>query len=164
MKDRSAARRNATGGRWIATSPFPPRPPSPRGNPSALLALADQRLAECEQQHGNGTAHDAHQGVDDSGGDEREYGTAFGERVALTAAAKQDIIDSIERVYSRAPLEDRDARAWHLMARALGSTVTPKDLGLDVSRRRGRRLDALSQALQPPEGTDRIQTRPTNEP
>ena len=89
---------------------------------------------------------------------------AFGERVALTAAAKQDIIDSIERVYSRAPLEDRDARAWHLMARALGSTVTPKDLGLDVSRRRGRRLDALSQALQPPEGTDRIQTRPTNEP
>jgi hypothetical protein len=46
----------------------------------------------------------------------------------------------------------------------LGSTVTPKDLGLDVSRRRGRRLDALSQALQPPEGTDRIQTRPTNEP
>jgi len=67
-------------------------------------------------------------------------------------------------VYSRAPLEDRDARAWHLMARALGSTVTPKDLGLNVSRRRGRRLDAKEQALQQPEGTNRIQSRPTNEP
>lgn len=73
---------------------------------------------------------------------------AFGERVALTEAAKGDIVDSIERVFSRATLDDRDARAWHLMARALGSTITPKDLGLDVSKRRGRRLEAQEQALR----------------
>lgn len=79
---------------------------------------------------------------------------AFGERVALTEAAKGDIVHSIERVFSRAPLDDRDARAWHLMARALGSTITPKDLGLDVSKRRGRRLEAQEQALRRARGEE----------
>jgi len=71
---------------------------------------------------------------------------AFGERVALTEAARDDIVASIERVYSRAALDDRDARAWHLMARALGSMLTPKDLGISVSTKRGRRREAQDQA------------------
>lgn len=67
---------------------------------------------------------------------------AFGDKVALTPAAREDILESIERVFSRAPLEDRDARAWHLMARALGTRLTPKDLGLKLHEKGGRRKAA----------------------
>ncbi|MFO1011255.1 MAG: RNA methyltransferase [Planctomycetota bacterium] len=63
---------------------------------------------------------------------------AFGERVALTESARRDIEDSIDRVFGRGALEDRDARAWHLMARALGSTLTPKALGLEITTKRAR--------------------------
>ncbi|MBL8861551.1 MAG: RNA methyltransferase [Planctomycetes bacterium] len=65
---------------------------------------------------------------------------ALGERVAKSKSARTDIRASIERVFSRAELEDRDARAWHLMCRALGSELTPKDLGLTTHERRGRHL------------------------
>ena len=58
--------------------------------------------------------------------------------IARTPAARRDILASIERVFSRAELEDRDARAWHLMLRALGSTLTPKDLGLPPAEPRTR--------------------------
>jgi TrmH family RNA methyltransferase len=70
----------------------------------------------------------------------------FGEKVALTPRARADILSAIERVFSRAPLEDRDARAWHLMTRALGSTLTPKDLGIALHERRGRRRAAQAKA------------------
>ena len=50
--------------------------------------------------------------------------------LTTTGAAKRDLMASIERVFSRAPLETRDARAWHLLARAVGSEVQPADLGL----------------------------------
>lgn len=63
----------------------------------------------------------------------------FGERVAMTPSARRDVLGSIERVFGRARLEDRDARAWHLMMRALGSTLTPKELGITISTKRGRR-------------------------
>ncbi|MBK7876993.1 MAG: hypothetical protein IPJ77_14820 [Planctomycetes bacterium] len=72
---------------------------------------------------------------------------AFGEKVALTESARRDIEDSIERVFGRAPLEDRDARAWHLMARALGSTLTPKALGLEITTKRARHR-ALQEAAR----------------
>jgi TrmH family RNA methyltransferase len=62
----------------------------------------------------------------------------FGEKVARTPAARRDILSSIERVFSRAAIEDRDARAWHLMLRALGSTLTPVDLGLPPAEPRMR--------------------------
>lgn len=80
-------------------------------------------------------------------GEGREYlkanlKLAFGEKVALTESARADILESIERVFSRAPLEDRDARAWHLMARALGTRLTPKDLGLKLHEKGGRRKAA----------------------
>lgn len=62
----------------------------------------------------------------------------FADKVARTASARRDILSSIERVFSRAQIEDRDARAWHLMLRALGSTLTPKDLGLPPAEPRAR--------------------------
>lgn len=73
---------------------------------------------------------------------------AFGEKVALTEKARADILESIERVFSRAPLEDRDARAWHLMARALGSDLTPRELGLTLHEKRGRRKKAQERARE----------------
>jgi TrmH family RNA methyltransferase len=84
-------------------------------------------------------------------GEGREYlkaslKDAFGEKVALTKAAREDILESIDRVFSRAPLEDRDARAWHLMARALGTRLTPKDLGLALHEKGGRRKAARAKA------------------
>ncbi len=74
----------------------------------------------------------------------------FGDKVARTDSARRDILESIERVFTRAPLEDRDARAWHLMLRALGSTLTPKDLGLELSPKRARRDTLRSAALAKP--------------
>jgi len=68
----------------------------------------------------------------------------FADKVARTPAARRDILSSIERVFSRAALEDRDARAWHLMLRALGSTLTPVDLGLPQASPRARH-DLLAQ-------------------
>lgn len=73
---------------------------------------------------------------------------AFGDKVALTPSARADILESIERVFSRAPLEDRDARAWHLMARALGSELTPRDLGLKLHEKRGRHRAAQAKARE----------------
>lgn len=67
----------------------------------------------------------------------------LGAGVARGPYAKRDIEASIERVFSRAALEDRDARAWHLVLRALGNELTPKDLGLPPVERRGRRKAAL---------------------
>jgi hypothetical protein len=33
-------------------------------------------------------------------------------------------------VFTRVPIEMRDARAWHMMMRALGSSMTPRDFGI----------------------------------
>ena len=60
----------------------------------------------------------------------------FAGQIALTESAAKDIHASIERVFSRAPLENRDARAWHMMLRALGSKTIPEDLGLDPTPRK----------------------------
>ena len=49
---------------------------------------------------------------------------------ALTAPAQRDLVASIERVFSRAPLETRDARAWHLLVRAIGGEAHPEEYGL----------------------------------
>lgn len=51
-------------------------------------------------------------------------------RIARTEAAARDVRDSIERVFSQAPLENRDVRAWSLVLRALGSRKGPADFGL----------------------------------
>ncbi len=55
----------------------------------------------------------------------------FAGSVARSPIAAREIAETIERVISRAPLENRDARAWHKMLRALGSRTIPSDLGLE---------------------------------
>jgi TrmH family RNA methyltransferase len=50
---------------------------------------------------------------------------------ATSEPAREAIVASIERVFARAPLETRDARAWHLLVRALGGDARPQDYGLD---------------------------------
>jgi TrmH family RNA methyltransferase len=47
-----------------------------------------------------------------------------------SAPARRDLAASIERVFLRAELETRDARAWHLLARALGGERVPLDFGI----------------------------------
>jgi len=69
-------------------------------------------------------------------GDQRAFLTehlkhALGD-LTTSAPAKRDLVASIERVFARAPLETRDARAWHLLARAVGSGKEPSDFGLPV--------------------------------
>ena len=69
-------------------------------------------------------------------GDEREFlkehlKHAFSTNVARSAEAARVISASVERIFTRSPLNTSDARAWHLMARALGSEMTPKDFGLN---------------------------------
>ena len=39
--------------------------------------------------------------------------------VAFTEPARRDVREMVDRVFPRAPLETRDARAWHLLLRAL---------------------------------------------
>jgi len=67
-------------------------------------------------------------------GRDREFLVARAREVlgdrTTTAAARADVRDMVERVFRRAPLETRDARAWHLLLRALGDERTPSDFGL----------------------------------
>lgn len=64
-------------------------------------------------------------------------------KVARGPAAARDVEASIERVFSRAPLESRDARAWHKLMRALGSELAPADFDLRPNRKGERRDAAL---------------------
>lgn len=63
----------------------------------------------------------------------------FGGRIARNAEAAKLIEASIERVFSRATLENRDAKAWHLMLNVLGSNLRPDELGLVPHTKGGRR-------------------------
>ncbi len=76
----------------------------------------------------------------------------FGGQVALTEAAGRDICDSIERVFARVTLENRDARAWHLMLRALGSELEPGQLGLRPNEKGDRKREAMRRHGKLPEG------------
>ena len=96
-------------------------------------------------------------GVKALSGEGREFLKAamksmFGDKIARTPQARRDIIAAIDRVFSRAPMENRDARAWHLMLRALGSELTPKDLDLRPNIKRGRRKESVAQALKKKSG------------
>ena len=80
----------------------------------------------------------------------------FVDERGLNVAGLALILAMIDRQIARAPLEDRDARAWHLVLRALGNDLTPKDLGLELHERRGRRRREVertrSAARQAPRG------------
>jgi TrmH family RNA methyltransferase len=70
-------------------------------------------------------------------------------KVARSAAARRDIEESIDRVFTRAPIESRDARAWHMMLRALGSQMEPRDFGIGGPPRDERRSDAQLRSRKP---------------
>lgn len=76
----------------------------------------------------------------------------FVDEIARTPSAAQDIGDAIDRVFGRASLEPRDARAWHLMLRALGNEATPLEYGLGEQAKDARRKDALSRHRARKEG------------
>lgn len=71
----------------------------------------------------------------------------LGEKVALSVAAKRDIEQSIDRVFTRVPIESRDARVWHMMMRALGSKLAPRDFGIGGPSRDLRRTEALERRV-----------------
>ena len=64
-------------------------------------------------------------------------------RVARSDEAARDIRESIERVFTRAPIESRDARAWHKILQALDGEKSPSELGVAPMERRARRRRAL---------------------
>ena len=72
----------------------------------------------------------------------------FAEQVVRTPAARDDVLAMIDRVFSRAPLENRDARAWHLILKTLGSTMDPTELGLQLHEKDGRRRKMLDRRAQ----------------
>lgn len=67
-------------------------------------------------------------------GSEREYLRLHAQEtlaaVATSDSIRDDIRASAERVFAQAPLETRDARAWHAIFRALGNKKSPLDYGL----------------------------------
>ncbi len=72
----------------------------------------------------------------------------FAGKIARTPAAALSIEQSLRRVFARAPLENRDARAWHLMLRALGSEMSPTELGLRLNGKNARRREELQRRLE----------------
>ena len=63
-------------------------------------------------------------------------------------AAARDIAAMIDRVFARAPLESRDARAFHLILKTLGSEMSPPDLGLVLHEKDGRRKKAMGRSAE----------------
>jgi TrmH family RNA methyltransferase len=68
-------------------------------------------------------------------------------QIARSDSVRVDIVNSIERVISSAPLESRDGRAWHAILRALGNYKVPGDYNIeDAQPRRARRAEALARS------------------
>ena len=65
---------------------------------------------------------------------------------ARSEPAREALVASIERVFARAPLETRDARAWHLLVRALGGAARPQAYGLDPLAAPDRRPRGVQRA------------------
>lgn len=51
---------------------------------------------------------------------------------ATSPQVRLEIMASARRVFAHAPLETRDAGAWHAVMRALGNAKTPEDYGLSI--------------------------------
>lgn len=64
-------------------------------------------------------------------------------QVARTESAAADIELMVERLVTRAPLAPKDAKAWHLILNALGSTTEPSDYGLGAQEKGARRKEAI---------------------
>ena len=63
----------------------------------------------------------------------------FARGLMHTPAAREEVQGMIERVFSRAPFLNKDARAFHLILKTLGSTLSPSDLGLTLHHKGGRK-------------------------
>lgn len=61
-------------------------------------------------------------------------------KAALSKQAREDIEESVERVFRRAVVETRDARAWHAILRALGNWKVPQDYGLPLQVKKKERI------------------------
>ncbi|MEO2163299.1 MAG: RNA methyltransferase [bacterium] len=68
----------------------------------------------------------------------------FADGVVRKGTAQEDVEEMIERVFSRAALLNKDARAWHLILKSLGSEMSPRDLDLTLHEKGGRRREALA--------------------
>ena len=116
---------------------------------SINLALAvGIALSSLYSGHGR---HQVEYGATQAEGNMREFlkrhmKAVFAERVARTPAAAEDIAAAIERMFSWAPLENRDVRAWQLVLRALGSDLGPGDFGLRGRAPKARRLEKRARA------------------
>jgi len=75
-------------------------------------------------------------------------------RVARSEEAARDIQASIERVFTRAPIESRDARAWHKILQAIDGDKTPSELGVAPTARDARRRRALTAHREKQTGED----------
>lgn len=108
------------------------RIPTSEEHGSLNLAMAVS-IALCECYAGSAGKLDTQRGEPLTGGD-REYLRMHVKEVlsglARTESYRQDIEASVDRVFRRAPLETRDARAWHGIMRAMGNHKTPADFGL----------------------------------
>lgn len=60
--------------------------------------------------------------------------------------ASRDLTESIERVFQRTRLETTDARAWHLLCRALGGPARPDEYG--VGEVPGARVARIAKAKE----------------
>jgi len=114
-------------------------------NLAMAVGIVLSSLFSSENAHGNEAVHLV-------SGEDLAYLKAhlkavLGGQVARGEAARRDIEAAVERVFSRAPIEGRDARAWHMMMRALGSERTPGDFGLGRTPKHRRRRRALERAL-----------------
>lgn len=69
--------------------------------------------------------------------------SVFSQGIAMTPAASEDISSMIDRMFTRAPMEPRDARAWHLILRAMGSEAEPSEFGVGGQEKGARRAQAL---------------------
>lgn len=77
----------------------------------------------------------------------------FAQKLMRTGDAEELVTLMIDRVMLRAPMENRDAKAWHLILKTLGSDLTPTDLGL-VTHEKGQRRAELKARLNLAEGED----------
>jgi tRNA C32,U32 (ribose-2'-O)-methylase TrmJ len=77
----------------------------------------------------------------------------FAEGIMQTPEAAKLVTQMIERVMLRAPLQNRDAKAWHLILKTLGSEMTPTDLGI-VTHEKGQRRRELKARLNLPDEED----------
>lgn len=71
----------------------------------------------------------------------------FADQVVYTPEAQRLVGEMIDRLAARAPLENRDAKAWHLVLKTLGSELSPTDLGIEVHQK-GQRRQALLARLE----------------